>query len=47
MKWKVVDTNVLVVADGGTPQADQRCQVAAEKILLDIRDRASLVLGGY
>lgn len=44
MKWTVVDTNVLVVANGGAPQAGQRCRVAAEKTLLDIRDRASLVL---
>jgi len=44
MRWRVVDTNVLVVANGDALQADQGCRLAAEKTLRDTRDRGSLVL---
>ena len=44
MKYAVVDTNVLVVANGRAPQVDEQCRVGAEKALQDIRARRSLVL---
>lgn len=41
---KVIDTNVLVVAEGDRTDAGDRCQEAAAQKLLDVRDKDSLVL---
>lgn len=44
MKYEVVDTNVLVVANGDRTQAGHECQVASAEKLLDTRNKHSLVL---
>ncbi len=44
MSFSVVDTNVLMVAEGLAPQADSRCQHMASAVLTDIRYRRALVL---
>lgn len=44
MNPAIVDTNVLVVANGRTQQATPQCVLACIKSLNDIRDRGALVL---
>ena len=44
MKYEVVDTNVLVVAEGERTDAGDLCQKRAAQKLLSVRDNRSLVL---
>ena len=44
MRYEVVDTNVLIVAEGGASHADDECRAAAKEALSDTRNRRSLVL---
>ena len=44
MRYAVIDTNVLVVADGGTDHADDRCRRTAAKALQRVEQEKSLVL---
>lgn len=44
MKYEVVDTNVLVVAEGERTGAGDLCQKRAAQKLLSVRDNGSLVL---
>lgn len=44
MRYAVVDTNVLVVANGGASHVDSSCRNAAEKELQTVQQLGSLVL---
>jgi len=45
-RWTVVDSNVLVVADGKSPQANDACIEKCIDVLIAVRDAASLHLDG-
>lgn len=44
MRYAVVDTNVLVVANGGYAKADDQCVLDAQRFLRDVQACESLVL---
>ena len=44
MRYEVVDTNVLVVADGHRTHAGDQCRGAAARKLVSVRDKGTLVL---
>lgn len=44
MRYAVIDTNVLIVANGGSDQADDQCRRAVERALNEMEGRRSLVL---
>ena len=44
MRYNVVDTNVLVVANGRDTHAEPPCRLAAAKALLAVKNDRSLVL---
>jgi len=43
-RYRVVDTNVLVVANGRDTHADAACQLACLRLLIDSRENAILIL---
>jgi hypothetical protein len=43
-RWAVIDSNVLKVADGDTPQANDACVEKCIDVLLEVRHAASLAL---
>ena len=44
MRYAVIDTNVLVVANGGASHVDNTCRFAAEEALQEVQQSSSLVL---
>ena len=44
MRYTVVDTNVLIVAEGGASHVDDECRAAAKDVLSHTRNRRSLVV---
>ncbi len=43
-RWAVIDSNVLKVADGDSPQANEACVEKCIDVLLEVRHAASLAL---
>ena len=43
-QWAVIDSNVLIVADGNSPQATDACVEKCIDLLLEVRGAASLAL---